>query len=331
MEDQGSNNTADAFPSLGDWREAIVSVSDLDVWLAFWRELAGYELRYRGRVSAECLAAWRLPGSTVAEEALLASPGYGYGMVRLVRFDGLPQQQIRSSAQVWETGGWFDLNLRVRDMQDLFGRMQALGWQGRADPMELTAGPITVREWLAHGPDGVVIALVERLDPPLPEWSWAGDVSHVFNATQIIADAPASIGFYEDVLGFEPFLVADDRTAAPGPNVFGLPHEIAVGIPRSIRLLRPRGAASSSIELVSVQGASGREFASLAVPPNLGIIGLRFPVRDAGSLARALDARGIEIVTPPTRLVREPAGPETLLIVRGPGGEWLEFVETSGR
>jgi hypothetical protein len=70
------------------WQEATVSVADLDARIAFFREVAGWELVGRGTVGRAQLDAWRIPAGTTAETALLRQPGVARGTVRLVAFSG---------------------------------------------------------------------------------------------------------------------------------------------------------------------------------------------------------------------------------------------------
>jgi hypothetical protein len=43
------------------WREAVLSVTDLDVTARFFTEIGGYETLDRGALSASAIAAWGLP------------------------------------------------------------------------------------------------------------------------------------------------------------------------------------------------------------------------------------------------------------------------------
>ena len=56
------------------WREAVVSVTDLDVTARFFTEIGGYETLDRGALSASAIAAWGLPASASGHYRLLRAP-----------------------------------------------------------------------------------------------------------------------------------------------------------------------------------------------------------------------------------------------------------------
>ena len=55
------------------WQEAVVSVTDLDVAARFFREIGGYEIKWRGALDAAEIESWALP-SGAGGEALLLGP-----------------------------------------------------------------------------------------------------------------------------------------------------------------------------------------------------------------------------------------------------------------
>jgi catechol 2,3-dioxygenase-like lactoylglutathione lyase family enzyme len=91
--------------------------------------------------------------------------------------------------------------------------------------------------------------------------------------------------------------------------------------------VHPAGINEGSVELLRFEGAEGRDVSSRAVPPNLGILMLRFPVGDIDAFAAHAASEGIEIVMPPLTVELAPYGVRKLLAVRGPGGAWIEFFE----
>lgn len=311
------------------WREAVLSVRNLQLWEDFWINVAGWEVATRADADPAWQKLWGLPDTVNYREVLLRNHGTESGFVRLIEFQGAPQVQIRSNGQTWETGGIFDINVRVRDLDGKFAELQARGWQGYADPIQLTFGPFTVREWLGRGPDGIVIALIQRLAPPLEGYPTLREFSRTFNSTQVVADIDESLRFYVDQLGFEVYVETQGPSEQPGPNVLGLPHNLVTGISRRTVIVHPEGGNDGSVELIEFDGATGRDFAALARPPNLGVLALRFPVSDVRALAAHLEDAGIELAAAPTRVELAPYGPVTVLALRGPNGEWLEFFQAS--
>lgn len=309
------------------YREAVFSVSSIDKYRNFFESVAGWEAIAIGEVSAGQLAAWHLPTKSSATQILLANPGTTRGFVRLVQFADVPQVQIRSNAQSWDTGGWFDVNSRIVSMERKFADYQARGWQSTSDPVEFSFGPFVVKEWLARGPDGIVIALIERVQPPLEGWPLMKEMSRFFNATQIVPDIELARAFYIDKLGFEAYLNHDAASAAPGPNVLGIPHNFATEIARNVSIVHPTGLNEGSIEILEFDGFEGADWSERAVPPNLGILMLRFPVANIDAFHAHVESEEIEVVMQPITLSIVPYGDVRLMAIRGPGGAWLEFFE----
>jgi uncharacterized protein YbjT (DUF2867 family) len=71
------------------WREAVLSVTDLDITARFFTEIGGYETLDRGALSASAIAAWGLPAAASGNYRLLRAPmGGDFGQIRLVTFEG---------------------------------------------------------------------------------------------------------------------------------------------------------------------------------------------------------------------------------------------------
>ena len=315
-------------PVAAGYREAVFSVSDAAAWTDFFATAAGWEVLHDGPADDALLGAWELPEAAAAREIVVGNPGTERGFVRLIEFSGVGQRQIRSNAQSWDTGGFFDVNSRVLSMTDKFAELQRRDWQAASDPVRFTFGPFVVKEWLARGPDGIVFALIERIEPPLDGHPQLRDMGRLFNATQIVADIEAARDFYMNKLGFRTYLDHSGPSRAPGPNVLGLPHNLATAIPRHVSILSPDGDNEGSIELLQFDGATGADFSARAVPPNLGIVMLRFPVDDMTAFAEHVADEGVEVAMAPIELELPPYGRSTLMAIRGPGGVWLEFFET---
>ncbi|MEM1092756.1 MAG: VOC family protein [Pseudomonadota bacterium] len=311
----------------GGYQEAVFSVSSLEDYREFFENVAGWQVKAEGPLSDAQLRAWGLGGDASGHQLVLGNPGTPRGYVRLVKFAGVPQQQIRSNAQSWDTGGWFDVNARVLSMDQKFGEFQARNWQASSDPIQFSFGPFVVKEWLARGPDGVVMALIERVEPPLEGWPQLQQMSRIFNATQIVPDIEQARDFYMNKLGFTSYLEHHGASKAPGPNVLGMPHNVAAEVPRIVSIVHPQGKNEGSVELLQFDGLTGADWAERASPPNLGIVMLRFPVADLTAFYDHVRRQGIEVIAAPATIELKPYGTARVLAVRGPGGVWLEFFE----
>ncbi len=323
-----SHSAPDVLPQAG-YREVVLSVRDIGQWAQTMTDLGGWAVVAEGAVDRRQLSAWGLAETVSAREAVMRNPLATRGEVRLIQFNGIEQDQIRSGAQSWDTGGWFDFNVRVADLASQQQQLQRLGWQATSDPVRFTFGPFEVIEWLPRGPDGVVLALIERIKPVLTGWpDVQRGMSRAFNATQIVTDISLARAFYEDVLGFKPYLEHSGASREPGPNVLGLPHNLAAEITRHVVILHPQGVNEGSVELIEFAGLTGTDYSARAIPPNLGILMLRFPVSDVQAFAETMRAKGVALAYEPTTVALPPHGPVAIVGLRGPGGALLEFFST---
>ena len=247
--------------NIGGFSEAVISVSEFDAHLEFYEGVAGWEVVARGTADQRLDGFWGLEPAGPIQQVLLRNPGTATGYVRLLRFPQVSRRPIRSHDQAWDTGGIFDLNLRVADIDAVFASLSALHWQATSDPLEFIFGRFRVREWVVRGPDGVRYALIERVEPPLEGWPHMRQFSRVFNSTQIVRDIEAARSFYVDKLGFDVYLESNQPSPAAGPNVLGLPHNLAAEISRRVYIVHPRKANDGSVEILQFAGATGTDFA----------------------------------------------------------------------
>jgi len=283
---------------------------------------------WRGESPDAIKPLWGLDNNCPVQECLMSSAGGTQGHIRLFQFDCGEQVEIRAGTGTWDSGGIFDLDIRVPELYPLLEPLERRGWQGVAHPVDWQFGQVLVREWLAMGPDAVIIALIERLAPPLEEdWRGLQKFSHVFNSSQVVADMNRSIDFYQK-LGFLEVLHHQGPLAGRGGEVLGLSAEDAPNTPVDLVILQPQGTMSGSIELVKIEGVDGRDVAARALPYNLGLNLLRFPVNDLRSYADEIAQGGIQPVGGQiisTRL--EPFGDTEIMALQSPDGAWLEFYQ----
>lgn len=307
--------------------EAVVIVNDVQPHLRTWVETGGWTIRHQGAVDASVLSAWEIPTAS-AQEWLLGHPDCAGGTVRLVCFDDLAGQSlIREDDQCWDTGGIFDLNIRVLNVARKAAALRSQGWHGAAPPVQWDFGVLTVKEWLVKGPDNVRLAIIERVAPPLEGFTHLRKFSQVFNSSQIVTDMAAAKSFYCDVLGFAMSYRFQIDTIPPGPNVFGLPENVAKNVGLELNIVHPKGAMEGSVELVKFTGAQGLDMSADARPPNLGIAALRFPTKGLAALAQRLRQHSWPIEFSRQEILLPPFGRVAMLAVRAPDGAWLEFFE----
>jgi catechol 2,3-dioxygenase-like lactoylglutathione lyase family enzyme len=312
---------------IGGFDEAVLIVRAAGPHLACWQDVGGWVLQYQGEVDARLLCGWGLAQATGREWRLGHRDG-SVGHVRLMQLDSAgPQIDMRPDDQCWDSGGIFDLNVRVRDVAAQASALHALHWHGASPPIRWDFGGLIVKEWLTRGPDNVRLALIERIEPPLPEADQPVGFGPVFNSSQIVRDMDAALDFYGRILGFQRAVSFQTGPLKPAANVMGLPPGLATQTSLDLHILHPRGLKTGSIEIVSVNGAGGLDLSDTAKPPNFGMALLRHPVRGLKVFAEHLAGQGWPLAMPLTRVTLAPYGSVDLLAVRAPEGAWLEFYE----
>ena len=309
---------APPLPAVDGFTEVVAGVADLAPWEAA-ADVLGWAVRQRGVAEAGELAFWGVDGA--AETLTVGNPGADRGTLRLVRFR-TPGPEVRPDADAWDTGGLFDANVRVRDLDAVLAGLGGLGWRPVTAPVRFVFGPFTVREALVRGPDGVVLALVEREAPPLEGWPHLRVASRLFNSTQTVRSLDAALAFYQGVLGFQTYLAHDGPSPPPGANVLGLDAETAQRVVRRVRIVHPAARNDGSVELIEFVGHPGRDLATRAARPGRGLLALRFPCGDVAALAERLAEAGHPPVAGPANVGGRPA-----LAVHAPDGARLEFFQ----
>ena len=312
------------------WQEAVISVRDLDAAARLFIEVGGFEALARGQLPGEELAYWRLGEGVGGDFLLLRAPHSDHGFLRLVRFDGVEQRPIRVGARAWDSGGYFSLMMRAHDLDAVYNDALALGWMAESEPVRFEFGPSVLANVVLKGPDGINIALYERLAPPLdPFWQFER-LSQPFNAMQMVADIDATDAFFTEVLGMQHFWAGDYLDPAPGPNNFGLPQNLATAIPRRTRILEPRSGETGRLELMQFVGLDGRDLSARAQPPNLGILSVRYPVADADVTLGRIEAAGGQAWRGPADVNLPPYGQVRLFALRAPNGAIVEIFAPIG-
>jgi catechol 2,3-dioxygenase-like lactoylglutathione lyase family enzyme len=313
---------------IGGFTEAVVSVRSVSDAMKLYQDVGGWDIIGLGDADKTQAEFWWLPPSQRVKYAVLRNRGDRTGIVRLVEFENAKEQrQIRSSAYPWEPGGIFDLNIRVKDIAAKFAELQRRGWQGFSEPRRYVFDKFEVSEVLMRGPNGEVLALVERHAPPLVGFPNLREFSHVFNSSQIVSNMDSAAEFYMNKLGFKVYLKTDETSKAPEENIFGIPPNMMPSVRRRVMVLHPQGTNNGSVELISFEGVQGKNYARYAVPPNLGILALRFPVRHLDAFYKHLTERSVMIARPPAPVDMSPFGTARMLALRSPDGAWLEFYE----
>lgn len=312
-------------PRVGGFTEVTAFVSDLADWTGALPAALGWAVVRRGAVARARLAFWGVPTTATGEEVVLGPPGADRGQLRLVQVSGVALRRCRPEVAPWHTGGLFDANARVRDIAAVYDALCALGWRGLTSPTRFVFGPFTVQEVLMEGPDGVVLAFIEREAPPLTGWPDLDVASRLFNSTQTVRSLDRALDFYVGVLGWKTYLTHEGPSPPPGANVLGLDAETAQRVTRRVRIVHPHAENDGSVELIEFVDHAGEDFGDADLP-GLGLAALTFPCVDARALDAHLRAHGIVPIAGPVYLPHADGRPVLHLAVTTPDGAHLHFV-----
>ncbi len=119
-----------------------------------------------------------------------------------------------------------------------------------------------------------------------------------------------------------------NEPAEPAFSNFGIPYNLTPRIPRAAAALQPVPGETGRVEVMQIEGFTGRDLSAFAVPPNLGIIAVRYPVRDGPAYQALLRQRGIEPAFSGQAVTiagLAPASRVGLFAVRDPDGNLTEF------
>lgn len=314
-------------PLQSGFSEVLITTANPREWIDFLTQDAGWEVRHQHSVTESEKQMLGVSAEVKGTQVLLANKGANKGFVRLYALDNHNNEHIRIDDRPWDMGGIFDFNMRAVGLFDLRKKLLAKGWHGDSEPIHYVFGPFEVIEWIARGPDGVRIAFIERLKPALKGWPNVKVTSRVFNSTTVVKDMDKSRTFFEKVLGMKPYLTSNKPSDKAGPNVLGLPHNIATMISRDVVILHPQGENDGSVELLKFVGATGADFSKRAKPSNLGISVLRFPVRNLDKSMTHLSDAKISIASGPVTMTLAPYGKIRIAGIDSPDGVRLELFE----
>lgn len=315
------------------WQEAVVSVTDIDRSARFFVEIGGYVARWRGVLDASEITAWGLAPTAGGEALLLGPVGQDTGLVRLVRFDGAGKRQpMRPGSRPWDTGCYFSLMVRMKDMQAIYEDAIAMGWWTETPITYLEFGASKLDVVIFRGPDGVQVQGYERLEPPLPATiPEFRRMTRPFNVMQMVRDRDASYAFFTEVLGFDTFYNGAPYVAKePEYMPLGIPKNLTTTVRYRAGIVYPTPGEFGRMEMIEIMDLEGRDFADRCDAPNLGILAVRFPVEDLTAAAKTIETRDWQIDQPPRPVRIAPYGALRLMSLKTPDGAIIQFYEQEG-
>ena len=114
-------------------------------------------------------------------------------------------------------GGLFDINMRTWDSDWAREFLHTHGWRELVPAVAWQFGEVQTSEGLYIQDDGIVVAVMQRLSPPL-EGIEFDRMSDVFNSTQMVSNVETTLAFLK-VLGFERFIDHAGPLPGEGPRV----------------------------------------------------------------------------------------------------------------
>ncbi len=314
------------------WSEVVVSVADLDASAAWLIEDGGWREVARGNVSPGEIAYWGLAPEHSGAFLKICAADTDTGCIRFVRVDGAASQRpVRLAARPWDTGGIFSIMLRTNDAQGLFDAAIARGWWAESQPYAFSFGGSDLVNVVVRAPHGVNYALYERKSPPFDGFP-IGKLSRAFNTMRMVKDQPASLAWYRDRLGLEVLFDAPFTDPEARVNNFSVPANLATSLVRRAAVVQPvLPGEAGRIEVMQFEGFEGRDFSEHAALPNLGIISVRYPVRDLKGYLAMLEAASIapemEGSAIPIEALRGGGAATHIAAIRDPDGNLTEFYD----
>ena len=310
------------------WQEVVVSVSDIDRTARFFAEIGQYEAKWRGVLDESLIAARELPKAASGEALLIGPRDYETGLVRLVRFDNAPERvPMRPGSRTWDTGCYFSMMVRMKNMPEIYRRAIELGWWTETPVTPVYFRGSELRAVIYRGPDGVQVQGYERLTPPLPDSIPEFEtMTRPFNMMQMVKDRDATHDFFTRILGFGSYYKGDPFLAAePTPTPLGIPLSLTTTVPYRAGIVHPRPGQFGRMEFIEVMGISGFDYSDRCHAPNFGILAVRFPVDDAGRALEMTEGRGWPIRNRISRVRVEPYGEIDMFAVETPDGAIVQF------
>jgi len=176
----------------------VVSVPDVAIALADYRDRLGLTLVDDGPVGSALAASWGCPGNTASRVATLQPRSGAHCFVRLV------EQPVPEPFVPTTTFGWAAYEFTVQDVFAWPARLAGSGFQIVGEPKEIPGLPWFVA-MQAHGPGRETVYLNEtRSNTPTSDLPFAASpIDRIFIVILAARNRAASVAWYRDKLGLE--------------------------------------------------------------------------------------------------------------------------------
>lgn len=315
-----------AAQQVGPWTETVVSVENIKQSARLFREVGNWRVTHKGKVSRAELDYWKLPAKATATFERLCAPGADTGCIRFVSFKGVKQRPIRLATRAWDTGGIYSIMVRSDNIPALFDAAIKLGWWAESEPVRFRFGQSDLRNVVLTGPHGINLAVYERISPAFTDFP-VGRISQAFNSMRMVKSRSVARDFYAKQLGFQILFDSAFEPADPAPSNFGIPFNYTPQIKRAAAALQPVAGETGRVEVMQIDGFTGADVAGHASPPNLGIVSVRYPVRNLAAYRATIEQRGVAIAYERRSVRIAGIGTTDVFAVRDLDGSITEFYE----
>lgn len=309
--------------------EVVYSVGDMEKVKHFFCDYGGLRVVGDYETDRTVLDFWNLEDEATATEKLIRFEDHAAGSLRLVKYHHTKQEYIRSSQNPWDTGGIMDINLRVPEVAQTFDDIRGLGFHGLSDPLLQEMGPFKLYDILMKGYDDIIIAFTHRVQPPLELPVGFKIPSHVYNSSLTVKNLKETQDFYTNNLGFTLLNEYEVKKDAPVENMFNIPMNMIENVTCKANIFSLDGSRDVMFQTCEFEGVEGKDFSSLAVPPNRGLLLYRCEVDHILEYYNLLVEKEVKIHQPLQEIIIEPYGKVNSFALLSPDGVWWEFLETT--
>lgn len=299
----------------------LISVKDLDESVEFYRDI--FQMTVKGEYSLDkntIERLWNLPPETTAKAVCLKNDEQTT-LLELIEFKPQPDRYIRPEGNTTDYG-LFTIALRVKNVDAAYASLKQQGYQFICPPITYTPSwvPVTVKEAIMVAPNETVIALIERVSEPIPEFN--GDFGIMLDTSQVVPDIEEVTKFYVDILGLNTVF---DQVLPTGmiDNILNLP----TGTESRMAFINQTGSKNAALEFIQCS-VKGKSLANVAKPPNLGLFAIAFAVDDLSALIQKLQANNIKILSELVEISGYDLEKARAIIVEAPNGVNLQFFES---
>mgnify|MGYP001488832032 FL=1 len=303
------------------FEEVLLSVKDEKPWIDLLVTHAGWKIIHADNLSKEMTSILNLVADKNHRECVISPPDTIRGRLRLLISDPPNKRTIRGNKTSWDTGGIFDLNVRVKDINVSHALFKEFGWQEISEPIHWNFGSSEVKEVLMKNDDGIILALIQRIAPEPPSWH-LDPVSRVFNSSLIVRNMSENIDFFSK-LGFHVLSRHEGILPDSAGRVLGLTHSEALSTSVDISIMHPSNEMNGSIELVQVAKPGSHEVQTIG-DQKRGIQALRFPIENMNHFMQIIGAQSLS-VTSRSQSNWQPIGSVDSVTITSPDAAQIEF------